>query len=89
MSGSELTAGVGELLSVDAEEFRRRAAEEADRLKTEVRDGTFDNTEAIIGLELELYAVDARSGSLRRVPRDLLDLIGFEKELGQIGRAHV
>jgi hypothetical protein len=82
MSGSELTAGVGELLSVDAEEFRRRAAEEADRLKTEVRDGTFDNTEAIIGLELELYAVDARSGSLRRVPRDLLDLIGFEKELG-------
>jgi len=82
MSGSELAARVRGVLSVDAEDFRRRAAEEAERLKDEVRDGTFDNTEAIVGLELELYAVDARSGSLRGVPRDLLDLIGFEKELG-------
>ncbi|WP_459192961.1 hypothetical protein [Halosimplex sp. J119] len=82
MSGSELAARVRAALSVDAEEFDRRAAEEAERLKAEVRDGTFDNTEAIVGLELELYAVDARSGSLRRVPRGLLGLIGFEKELG-------
>jgi hypothetical protein len=82
MSGSELAARVAEALAVDAEGFERRAGEEADRLKAEVRDGTFDNTEAIVGLELELYAVDARSGSLRRVPRSLLELIGFEKELG-------
>ncbi|WP_415379116.1 hypothetical protein [Halosimplex sp. TS25] len=82
MSGSELAARVRKALSVDAEEFDRRAAEEAERLVEEVRDGTFDNTEAIVGLELELYAVDARSGSLRRVPRGLLGLIGFEKELG-------
>ncbi|WP_436925801.1 hypothetical protein [Halosimplex amylolyticum] len=82
MSGSELAARVRKVLSVDAEDFDRRAAEEAERLKEEVRDGTFDNTEAIVGLELELYAVDARSGSLRRVPRSLLGLIGFEKELG-------
>ncbi|QLH81536.1 hypothetical protein [Halosimplex pelagicum] len=82
MSGSELAARVREAQAVDREAFDRRAAEEAERLKAEVRDGTFDNTEAIVGLELELYAVDARSGSLRRVPRGLLDLIGFEKELG-------
>ncbi|WP_123536961.1 hypothetical protein [Halosimplex salinum] len=82
MSGSELAARVRAALDVDAEEFHRRVAEEADRLKAEVRDGTFDNTEAIVGLELELYAVDARSGSLRRMPRGLLELIGFEKELG-------
>ncbi|MFB6141507.1 MAG: hypothetical protein ABEJ26_13855 [Halosimplex sp.] len=82
MSGTELAARVGEALEVDPEEFDRRAAEEAERLKDEVREGTFDNTEAIVGLELELYAVDARSGSLKRVPRHLLELIGFEKELG-------
>ncbi|MFC7141284.1 hypothetical protein ACFQMA_15770 [Halosimplex aquaticum] len=82
MSGSELAARVRKALSVDTEDFDRRAAEEAERLKDEVREGTFDNTEAIVGLELELYAVDARSGSLRRVPRSLLGLIGFEKELG-------
>ena len=82
MSGSELVSRVRDVLAVDAEAFERQAAEEAERLKAEVRDGTFDNTEAIVGLELELYAVDARSGSLRRVPRGLLELIGFEKELG-------
>ncbi|WP_018256959.1 hypothetical protein [Halomicrobium katesii] len=82
MSASELAQRVREALSVDGDEFEARAAEEAEWLKTEVRDGTFDNTEAIVGLELELYAVDDRTDALQRVPRNLLELIGFEKELG-------
>jgi hypothetical protein len=82
MSASELAARVREVLDVDAADFQSRAREEAEQLKAEVRDGTFDNTEAIVGLELELYAVDDRTGALRRMPRDLLELIGFEKELG-------
>ena len=82
MSGSELAARVREVLAVDGDEFERKVAEEAETLKAAVRDGTFDNAEAIVGLELELYAVDARTGALRRVPRHLLELVGFEKELG-------
>ena len=82
MSGSELGARVREALAVDADEFDSRVADEAERLKTAVQAGTFDNAEAIVGLELELYAVDARTGGLRRMPRHLLELIGFEKELG-------
>jgi len=82
MSGSELGARVREALAVDADEFDSRVADEAERLKTAVAEGTFDNAEAIVGLELELYAVDARTGGLRRMPRHLLELIGFEKELG-------
>jgi len=82
MSGSELVAAVRDALAVDAETFRERATEEAEALKTAVREGTFDNSQAIVGLELELYAVDDRTDALRRVPRQLLGLIGFEKELG-------
>jgi hypothetical protein len=82
MSASELAAAVRESLAVDAERFRERVTEEAERLKTEVQDGTFDNTQALVGLELELYGVDARTDGLRRMPRGLLGLIGFEKELG-------
>ena len=82
MSGSELATRVREALNVDAAEFESRVADEAERLKTAVHEGTFDNAEAIVGLELELYAVDARTGGLRRMPRHLLELIGFEKELG-------
>jgi len=82
MSASELAAKVREALAVDAAAFRERATAEAETLKDEVRAGTFDNNEAIVGLEVELYAVDARTDALRRVPRDLLELIGFEKELG-------
>ncbi len=82
MSASELAAAVGRALDVDGEEFHERAREEATQLKEEVRSGTFDNTEAIVGMELELYAVDDQTDALRRVPRQLLELIGFEKELG-------
>ncbi|MHB9287496.1 hypothetical protein ACKVMT_10730 [Halobacteriales archaeon Cl-PHB] len=82
MSASELAAKVTEALSVDAEAFQERALDEAELLKAEVQDGTFDNAQAIVGLELELYAADSRTDALRRVPRNLLGLIGFEKELG-------
>ena len=82
MSASELAAAVKESLEVDAESFQERAAAEAEWLKDEVREGTFDNSEAIVGLELELYAVDDRTDALQRVPRPLLERIGFEKELG-------
>ena len=82
MSASELSEAVGRALDVDGERFHDRARDEATRLKEEIRSGAFDNTEAIVGMELELYAVDDRSDALRRVPRQLLELIGFEKELG-------
>ncbi|MBX0295867.1 hypothetical protein [Haloarcula nitratireducens] len=82
MSASELAAAVAQALDVDAEAFHAQAREEAESLKEEVRSGTFDNTEAIVGMELELYAVDDQTDALRRVPRQLLELVGFEKELG-------
>jgi hypothetical protein len=82
MSASELASEVQKAADVDGEAFRAAAMEEAEQLKTEVRDGTFDNTQALVGLELELYAVDSRTDALRRMPRQLLGLIGFEKELG-------
>ncbi|WEL18721.1 Glutamate-cysteine ligase, GCS2 [Halorhabdus sp. SVX81] len=82
MSASELAAAVREALSVDREAFQARAEEEAQELKAAVRAGTFDNNQAIIGLEFELYAADDRTDALRRVPRQLLERIGFEKELG-------
>ena len=82
MSASELADAVRETFSVDAEQFQSKARSEADQLKAEVRDGTFDNSQALVGLELELYAVDSRTDGLRRVTRQLLGLIGFEKELG-------
>jgi hypothetical protein len=82
MSASELAAAVHEVLAVDAENFHARAMAEAEDLKREVREGTFDNTQALVGLEMELYSVDARTDGLRRMSRPLLGLIGFEKELG-------
>ena len=82
MSASELAAAVRKAFDVDAEQFQSNARAEAEQLKAEVREGTFDNSQALVGLELELYAVDSRTDSLRRVPRQLLGLIGFEKELG-------
>jgi hypothetical protein len=82
MSASELSAAVREVLDVDPKEFERRATAEAEELKSEVREGTFDNSQSLVGLELEFYAADEQTDSLRRVPRGLLDLIGFEKELG-------
>jgi hypothetical protein len=82
MSASELAARVTEALAVDDDEFASRVAEEVEALREELADGTFDNPQAIVGLEYEFYAVDAETDALMRVPRRLLEYIGFEKELG-------
>ncbi|MCU4973274.1 hypothetical protein OB955_11025 [Halobacteria archaeon AArc-m2/3/4] len=82
MAEEELAARVEDVLAVDAEEFQHRVADDAEVIKEGLRDGVFDNPQAIVGLEYEFYAVDADGCALRRVPRRLLELIGFEKELG-------
>ncbi|MWG34847.1 hypothetical protein [Halomarina oriensis] len=82
MTASDLAARVNEVLSVDADEFQRRVEREAEDLKAEVREGTFDNPQGIVGLEYEFYGVDTDDHHLKRVPRRLLQYIGFEKELG-------
>jgi hypothetical protein len=86
----DLAAEVSDVLDVDAEAFRAEAEADAEVVKAELRNGTFDNHQSIVGLEYEFYAVaegrwspdDSDDYSLMRVPRRLLELIGFEKELG-------
>jgi hypothetical protein len=82
MSASELVAQVRAALAVDRDEFDARVASEVEELKAEIHAGTFDNLQAIVGLEYEFYAADAETDALQRVPRRLLEFIGFEKELG-------
>ncbi len=93
----DLAGAVDDILDVDARAFQARVEDDVDVIVEELRDGTFDNPQAILGLEYEFYAVseprpDARrtnpetepvdTCSLMRVPRRMLELIGFEKELG-------
>ncbi|MFB6269141.1 MAG: hypothetical protein ABEH83_04300 [Halobacterium sp.] len=82
MSGTRLADDVREVLDTDLESFGADVREEGRVLKEELAAGTFDNPQAIVGLEYEFYGVAADGASLRRVPRPLLELIGFEKELG-------
>jgi hypothetical protein len=82
MGASDLAARVRDLLSVDRGEFEARVDSEVEQLKQAVGEGTFDNTRGSVGLEYEFYGVDAETDALKRVPRRLLELIGFEKELG-------
>ena len=90
MTESALAESVRDVLAVDADAFQSEAAGDADFVLSELDDGTFDNHQSIIGLEYEFYAVtddrwrsdDASGHGLARVPRRLLELIGFEKELG-------
>jgi hypothetical protein len=82
MSASELAAQVREALAVDRAEFDSRVAGEVEELKAELHAGTFDNPQAIVGLEYEFCAANAETDALERVPRRLLEFIGFEKELG-------
>jgi gamma-glutamyl:cysteine ligase YbdK (ATP-grasp superfamily) len=82
MPESDLAAQVEDVLSVDPEEFQSQVEADAEVIVEEVDAGTFDNPQAIVGFEYEFYAVDAETAALKRVPRQLLDLIGFEKELG-------
>ncbi|WP_423751550.1 hypothetical protein [Salinirarus marinus] len=87
----DLATSVQSVLDVDADAFRDRAQADAEVVKSELADGTFDNHQSIVGLEYEFYAVDDgrwranredEEDDLMRVPRRLLELIGFEKELG-------
>ncbi|WP_247000686.1 hypothetical protein [Halosolutus gelatinilyticus] len=82
MPAGDLASRVADVLAVDADEFRERAAQDADVIVDAVEDGVFDNPQAIVGFEYEFYAVKSDDCTLRRVPRRLLELIGFEKELG-------
>ncbi len=93
MPEAQLAAQVADLLSVDAEEFQAAVETDTEVIKEELRAGTFDNSQAIVGFEYEFYAVarpdsdpwagvDDAVGTLRRVPRRLLSMVGFEKELG-------
>ncbi|WP_408958606.1 hypothetical protein [Natrinema sp. 74] len=82
MPEEELAARIADVLAVDAVDFRERAEADAEVIKDAVEEGVFDNPQAIVGLEYEFYAVKADDCTLRRVPRRLLELIGFEKELG-------
>jgi hypothetical protein len=79
---AELATRVADVLSADADEFRDRADADAEVIKSAVEEGVFDNPQAIVGFEYEFYAIKADDCTLRRVPRRLLELIGFEKELG-------
>jgi hypothetical protein len=78
----ELARRVRAARDVDTDAFAERVDREAEELKAQLEVGTFDNPQAIVGLEHEFYAVDEGTGVLRRVPVPLLELIGFEKELG-------
>jgi gamma-glutamyl:cysteine ligase YbdK (ATP-grasp superfamily) len=68
--------------SVDVEEFDSRVQQEATIVKDHLDKGTFDNEQTTVGFEYEFYAVDRRSHELRRVPRQLLNCLGFDRELG-------
>ncbi len=82
MPEEELAVRVADVLSVDAEAFCQHAEAEAEVIKEAISAGAFDNPQAMIGFEYEFYAVRDDGTSLCRVPRRLLELIGFEKELG-------
>ncbi len=80
-------------LDTDREAFQQQVDREQELIKSELAAGTFDNPQANIGLEYEFYAVSVadsetdrfsarHGGSLVRVPRQLLSMIGMEKELG-------
>ena len=93
MADVDLVEDVASLRDVDHAEFRAEVEHERAKLKDAIGDGVFDNPQGSIGLEYEFYAVaesdtaEGRSpvsdaGHLMRVPRRLLSMIGFEKELG-------
>ncbi len=93
MVDPDLRSSVSDALALTPASFRERAREEAEAVLAAVDDGTFDNPQGLVGLEHEFYAVappetatrwvdGARAGTLGRVPRRLLEYVGFEKELG-------
>jgi len=79
---TELVDSVQEARTVSRDEFAATVEREAEDIKAEIEDGTFDNPQPIVGLEYELYGVDADAATLGRMPRPLLELVNFEGELG-------
>ncbi|WP_460918864.1 hypothetical protein [Salinarchaeum chitinilyticum] len=93
MADVDLVDDVASLRDVDHEAFIEAVEDERAQLKEAIGDGVFDNPQGSIGLEYEFYAVAepdvaagrtpaSDAGHLMRVPRRLLSMIGFEKELG-------
>jgi hypothetical protein len=93
MTDPDIATGVADVLDVDPSRFQERVEAETELIVDELDAGTFNNPQAIVGLEYEFYGVAESSasegrtppsegGRLMRVPRRLLELIGFEKELG-------
>jgi len=94
MARSEVAVATEGILDVDPGAFQEQVRSDAAALKDELDAGTFDNRQGIVGLEYEFYAAsdpetsrrgeggETDLGALTRVPRGLLELIGFEKELG-------
>ena len=83
----ELATRVREAFASDPDEFHAGVAADAEALLDEIRDGTFDNSRSTIGLEYEFYVVETDrwaggAGGLARIPQRVLDLTGFEAELG-------
>ncbi len=78
-----LNALVADSLSpAAAEQYRRRVADQADRLRTAVDAGEFDNPEFAVGLEMEVYSVEhERRQRLASVPETVF-AAGAAKELG-------
>lgn len=78
---SETTELVERSLSAEtAEQFMARVEQQADRLREAIRAGTLDNPDFAVGLEMEVYCVDA-DGRLAEVPDDTY-AAGATKELG-------
>ncbi|WP_267161025.1 hypothetical protein [Halovenus salina] len=94
MTSQAFVSQVQEVLSVDPEAFCEQVRADAEAITEAIEAGVFDNPQAIIGLEYEFYAIASGTGtntpetseeavgSLQRVPRQLLDFIRFEQELG-------
>lgn len=63
-----------------AEQFMARVEQQADSLRAAIRDGTLDNPDFAVGLEMEVYGVDPEE-RLATVPDDTY-AAGATKELG-------
>jgi hypothetical protein len=79
---TDLVKEVVEALAADPAEFDAAVEREVDWLKAELDAGTFDNPQPIVGFEHELYGVEDESCRLTRIPRRLVDYMGFSEELG-------
>jgi hypothetical protein len=78
---SETTELVERSLSAEtAEQFMTRVEQQAESLRDAIRDGTLDNPDFAVGLEMEVYGVDS-DGELATIPPETYEA-GATKELG-------